>query len=726
MQKVRVNLENCYGIHKFEHEFDFTPNGSATNNVSAYSIYAPNGFMKTSLAKTFDDISKEQQSQDRIYPDRVTLREVTDETGSPISPNNVFVIEPYNQDFNSEKTSLLLVNQEIKKKYDDALKGITEKHDALIKKLKQLSGLNGRSVSPESEITRCFSSNSVLDLLDSLDDRVNAEPADRLAMITYSEMFNERTIALLDSGEIKSQLAEYIEKYNELVNKSPILSKGFSHYHASVVQKSLADNGFFSASHSLNLKNGGTEERIESADELAKKIEAEKQNILADEDLAKKFDAIDKKIANADLRKFRDYLFDNQDILVQLQNYQQLQKDIWIAYLRDQKDIFNELIREYRHGKELIKTSIDAARKEKTDWEEVVDIFNKRFSVPFTVKVVNQDEVILKGSAPQISFSFLDPEEEKSVKREELLQVLSQGEKRALYILNILFEINVRKKQGTATLLIVDDIADSFDYKNKYAIVQYLKEISQLGLFYCIFLTHNFDFHRTISGRLSIPRPKKLHAVKNSRDLHLVQETYQKNPFDTWRDNLTKPRYCISAIPFIRNLAEYCGFTAEYNQLTSLLHVKSDTMTLTCSDLQTIYQRILIDKSALVLPNHGKLVIDLIFEITDSIVQEAPAVAELESKITLSIAIRLKAEQYMTKKIADRSFISSITRNQTIELFNRFKSDFPADLNAIELLEQVNLMTPENIHLNSFMYEPILDMDSTHLRELYSLISGLA
>ena len=34
-------------------------------------------------------------------------------------------------------------------------------------------------------------------------------------------------------------------------------------------------------------------------------------------------------------------------------------------------------------------------------------------------------------------------------------------------------------------------------------------------------------------------------------------------------------------------------------------------------------------------------------------------------------------------------------------------------------------MTPENIHLNSFMYEPILDMSDSHLRKLYSKLKEL-
>lgn len=717
MQRVDISLENCYGIEKLEYKFDFSQS-------SAFSIYAPNGFMKTSMSKTFDDISKGKKPQDIIFPERITLHEVKDTAGQDITGDNIYVIEPY-RDFSSEKTSFLLVNQELKKQYDEALKGISIKQDEVIKRLKQLSGLTGRSVTPETELAKCFSSESLLDLLESFSEQVNAEKVGTLATITYAEVFNDKTLALLESGQISSQLKDYVEKFNELVAQSPILNKSFNHYHATVVHKNLADNGFFSANHSVNLHNGTNEEKIVSADELANKFDTEKQRILTDQELANKFDAIDKKISNAELRKFRDYLFENQDILVKLEDYKQLQRDIWIAYLRDQKEIFNELITEYRRGKEVIKTAVEAAKHEKTEWEEVVDMFNRRFTVPFKMEILNQDEVILKGSVPQVSFVFSDPDKQGNIDRAALLKVLSQGEKRALYILNILFDLNARKKHGVKTLLIVDDIADSFDYKNKYAIIEYMKEIAQSGLFYLIFLTHNFDFHRTISGRLAIPRSSKLFAIKNGRKIQFEQEKYQKNPFMFWRDNLTNPRYCISAIPFVRNLAEYCGSNVEYTQLTSLLHIKSDTQSITCGDLQAIYKKLLTDKASLILPDQNKSVISLIYETAHAISLEVTNVAELESKIVLSIAIRLKAEQYMMNKIADQAYFATITEYQTINLLKKFKDNFGTELVDIELLEQVNLMTPENIHINSFMYEPILDMGADHLRKLYASVNKL-
>lgn len=717
MQKVTINLANCYGIGLLQCGFNFT-------NADAYSVYAPNGFMKTSLSKTFLDLSQNKDSSDLIHPDRETKREIRDENDVDLKPEQIFVIEPYNESFDSDKTSLLLVNQLIKKQYDDALKKIEAKKDELFKKLKQRSGLTGRTVTPETELLKRFGHSSIYDLLDALDMDVSVKPDERLSIIVYERLFNEKALALLESGQISQQLEDYIEKYNELIVDSPILSKTFNHYHAKTINKNLADNGFFAANHSVNLFNGQTKEEITSSDDLDAKIEGEKTRILTDEGLSKKFEAIDKKLTTKELREFRDYLLDNKDVVAELSDYKKLQKDIWLAYLSAERDSYLDFLKEYRFGKEIIKQSIEAAKQEETEWKEVINIFNERFAVPFTLEVSNQEDVILNGTRPEIAFGFKEDGLPKPVDRKLLLEVLSQGEKRALYILNILFEINARKKQGQETLVIADDIADSFDYKNKYAIVEYLKDVSELDKFCCIFLTHNFDFHRTISGRLGIKRSNRLFAAKNGRNLSLKEEKYQNNPFEFWKDNLEDKRYAISSIPFVRNLAEYCGRDAEFNRLTSLLHMKVDTAAITILDLENLYKSI-INKPNLTLPDSQKPVIDVIHELADEIAQENDEQAELESKIILSIAIRLKAEDFMVGKIANQPFVDGITKHQTMQLLQKYRKDFPQERDSIALMEQVNLMTPENIHLNSFMYEPILDMSPKHLKQLYAAVKDV-
>lgn len=714
MQKISINLSNCYGIGLLQCSFDFT-------NTRAYSVYAPNGFMKTSLSKTFLDLSGDKNSCDLIHPDRETKREISDENNAAMKPEQIFVIEPYNENFDSEKTSLLLVNQAIKKQYDDALKKIEAKKDELFKRLKLRSGLTGRTITPETELLKRFGHTSIYDLLDVSEKDVGEKPDERLSVIVYERLFNEKALALLESGQISQQLKDYIEKYNELIVGSPILSKTFNHYHAKTVNKNLADNGFFAANHSVNLFNGQTKEEITSADDLDAKIEGEKTRILMDEGLSKKFEAIDKKLTTKELREFRDYLLDNKDVVAELADYKRLQKDIWLAYLSAERSAYLDFLNEYRSGKEIIKQSIEAAKQEETEWKEVIRIFNERFAVPFTLEVSNQEDVILKRTRPEIAFGFKEDGQPKPVDRKLLLEVLSQGEKRALYILNILFEISARQKQGQETLVIADDIADSFDYKNKYAIVEYLKDVSELDEFCCIFLTHNFDFHRTISGRLGIKRSNRLFAVKNGRNLSLKEEKYQNNPFEFWKDNLEDKRYAISSIPFVRNLAEYCSRDAEFNRLTSLLHMKVDTAAITIQDLENLYKSI-INKPNLTLSDSQRPVIDVIHELADEIAQENDEQAELESKIILSIAIRLKAEAFMVGKIANQPFVNGITKHQTMQLLKKYRNDFPQERDSIALMEQVNLMTPENIHLNSFMYEPILDMSPKHLKQLYAAV----
>ncbi len=50
MQKLSINLENCYGIKKLSKVLDFS-------EQRTFAIYAANGVMKTSLANTFFDLS---------------------------------------------------------------------------------------------------------------------------------------------------------------------------------------------------------------------------------------------------------------------------------------------------------------------------------------------------------------------------------------------------------------------------------------------------------------------------------------------------------------------------------------------------------------------------------------------------------------------------------------------------------------------------------------------
>lgn len=64
--------------------------------------------------------------------------------------------------------------------------------------------------------------------------------------------------------------------------------------------------------------------------------------------------------------------------------------------------------------------------------------------------------------------------------------------------------------------------------------------------------------------------------------------------------------------------------------------------------------------------------------------------------------------------------------NQTRYLFDKYKDNFWLADEKWKLLKRVVLISPENIHLNSFMYEPILDMSEVELKSLYCDLKAIA
>ena len=87
MKKLAVDLQYCYGIKRLLHEFDYSKS-------QAIAIYAPNGVMKSSLARTFDDIANETATSDVVFKERVTKRRIENEKGEAISKENILVVHP--------------------------------------------------------------------------------------------------------------------------------------------------------------------------------------------------------------------------------------------------------------------------------------------------------------------------------------------------------------------------------------------------------------------------------------------------------------------------------------------------------------------------------------------------------------------------------------------------------------------------------------------------------
>lgn len=719
MQRLLLDLEHCYGIKKLNAELDFT-------KTSAIAIYAPNGAMKSSLAKTFQDIATGEQSRDRIFKDRANKRIITDEGHVALPPENIMVVLPYDEVFgHTEKTSTLLVNSKLREEYEKLNLGFEEAKDRLLAALKQHTG---SKKDLQGEIISAFThGGDIYKALLRVQDELLKQKSAPFAGVNYDVIFDDKVLALLDNADVKASIEKYIKQYNQLIAASNYFKKGtFTYYNASEITKSLADNGFFKAKHSINL-NSGAKLEITSEKQFKELVDKEKEAISNDPELRKKFAAVEKLLAkNVNVRQFETYLTNNEELLPHLGNMPAFKEEVWKSLLFTFLDLYKEVIAKYQAA-EKRRGEIEAeAAKERTQWAEVIDIFNDRFFVPFKLVPKNFTEVVL-GQEPILSvgFTFDDGADTASVEHADLMATLSTGEKKALYILNIIFDIQVRRAAGQQTLMVVDDVADSFDYKNKYAIIQYLKDVAEGQGFQQVILTHNFDFFRTIKGRF-VGYNNCLMVSKGAGGITLAKAAGIDNVFvNDWKAHFfddTKKR--IASVPFMRNLIEFTkgDQDAAYLQLTSLLHWKADTAALTDASLDAIYIGLFGAGQVPARGRGGSVLAAIHAAAADCL--NAPVGANFENKIVLSIAIRLKAEEFMAGKISDPSFLAGITQNQTGKLLGRYRQ-IANGHPSVKVLDRVVLMTPENIHLNAFMYEPILDMSDDHLRKLYADVTAL-
>lgn len=720
MKQIKVSLENCYGIKKLDTTLDFS-------GAAAVAIYAPNGAMKSSLANTFQDIADDAVSKDRIFPDRVCARAITDETGKPLAKETVLVVRPYDEVFgHTANVSTLLVNSTLRQEYEKLHLEIDEARDRLLKALKDKSG-SKKELAKEIASTFTKSSDQFYLALLRVREELQLQKDAPYADVKYDLIFDEKVVGFLGTKDFKIAIEEYIRKYNELLAKSTYFKKGiFNYYNASSIAKSLADNGFFSAKHSVSL-NADEKLEITTEKELEELIAKEKEAISTDKELRKKFAEIDKLIVkNANMREFEFYLVQHEEILPKLANLEAFKEEVWKSYLKSCFDLYEDLVTKFKAAEERKAQIEKQAAEERTQWEEVIEMFNQRFFVPFKLVANNRVSVIL-GQEPMLNLGFMfeDGQDSVSVDKTALMKVLSTGERKALYVLNVLFEIEARKKAGQETLLVVDDIADSFDYKNKYAIVQYLKDIADYNNFKQILLTHNFDFFRTINSRF-VPYGCCYMASKSPTGIQLHKAVGIKNVFVLdWKLRFyTDAKKRIACIPFIRNIVEFTRGEQDphFLKLTSLLHWKDDSATITEDELDAVFLGTFSTAGS--AGKGAQPVVDQIF-VEAAACLGANQGINFENKIVLSIAIRLAAERYMVAKINEPAFMATITANQTPALLKRYVQSFGPNDAAVAVINRVVLMTPENIHLNSFMYEPILDMADDHLRKLFIDVQGL-
>ncbi len=711
MELKIINIENCYGIGKIKDTF---LNFSQANS---YLLYAQNGVFKTSFAKSLTDLINSEMPKDNFYPNRESKIEI-EFNGNIISKENVAVFHSYDEKFSSEDSvTNFMAKSDLKQRYDNILSELEKEKKVLLKSLK--SGFDY-----EKEIKTIFKNKSFYEILDN--HLTEIENSKEHYSFKYHDIFDKKVENFVN--ENRGLIEQYFNKYKELLSLSKVFKHtevgDFGTNHANDLKKALENDRFFKANHSLMI----AEEEIKDYNKLSEIFEEEKNKILNNESLKNSFANIEKVInANKELRAFKDAISGDNTLLIELLDYDSFRVKVLFSYLKQSIQNVKSLVELYREKKSEIEKIIEQANKDQKEWESVIKIFNQRFLVPFKVELQNQKDILLNKDAAQFRFIFSDDNQDVNVQKEDLQKHLSGGEKRALYILQILFEIEARKRSNETQLLVFDDILDSFDYRNKYAIIEYLNDLQECGQFKLLVMTHNFDFYRTLASRLNIPREQiKMIRKNDAREIIFKNGGYLKSFIECIR-NSKEDKNFFALIPFVRNLIEYTRPQADkdndYIKLTSCLHMKKDTKNIQIQDISKIFDSVFGTerKKKKIEKDNSKLYHQAIYDIAEEIYNDKNCNhIELQNKIIFSIAIRLKAEEWMLNKL-NQEFKPK--KNQTRELYDATKKELSDDEKRI--IQKVLMITPENIHINSFMFEPILDTSLDHLYTCFEEVKNL-
>lgn len=724
MNKLKIELKNCYGISHLNHEFDFKSWDEGP--ARAYAVYAPNGLMKTSFAKTFEDLSKGESPREARYGRHSS--HVVQADGAPV-PKEVIHVLGAKIDIEADSpaiTNILVNNPDDKARYD----GLHAKNERL--KAKLIAALQAKSKVKKPEIEQAILNDwQEASFSVCIRSGKEASSCDDLSPYEYATIFDPKATEAINSGEFDLRASEFSERYHELFRQAgTIYLKGvFNPAKAKTAFSALQTHGFFEAGHRVHLR--GESESIDK-EALEQKLARLHASIDGDEALKKLREILAKNAQTQAFTQLIESLHPSQIefLLEKLKpaNRIRFKRELWSHYIKDEPaaSAYLEALDASRVEMEQIETR---ASQVVPRWVAAINLFNDRFiDMPFTLALANQPRAVLGMEAARLKFIFTDGSDSAECSRAEI-QTLSQGEQRALYLLNFIFEVEERKITNRETLFVVDDPADSFDYKNKQAIIQYLADLREVPNFHQIILTHNFDFFRALAITF-VNYERCLVANRVNSEIKLSRANGIKNYFvNIWKRGIDKSKRIVCAtIPFTRNLIEYTKGEEDldYLKLTSMLHWKEDTNTITVADYMRIYNNYFGTAYA---ENENLIMKDLILNEADVVAScNAFNSLNLEDKVLLSIAIRLRSEIFLVDRIRQLRGDSSYwctSQNQFGKLLKDFKSLEPLATRELSTLGKVSITVSSNIHLNSFMYEPILDLTIDHLVSLYDEVKNL-
>lgn len=703
MELFLNKVENAFGIKSLHLNLE--------NNKKMFQelIYSKNGSFKTSFSNILYNLSNGMLENifDRLTDEKATLDISILENDKEIKNfDNRFVVfsrEIYEQhskllsDYSSELETLtidiknseyikyLLTEEtiEIKLQVDNYLKGTGLNFETLLNMFSNLE---------DGYLDR------IIQLLVTI---INHEAQD-ISEINIKKLY-QKAYDIVDQNEFQSKITNYIQVLENKIN-AQLFDQNFNENNCLQFINNVDKAKYLSETKSRGLFLKG--KVYYDINKVKKVFEEEIKKISKDPEIIEQSKEITKLMGTAKESLFLKESIQKNPLLVK--QLSAGRKNILLSYLKSSSIDYSYWLKIVKKAKKELNNVLKIAQDKQTNFERAIEIYKNRFHPIFDIKIVNKAESMLGIKTPTITF-YHNRYCDIPVSEIKLNQILSSGEKTTLNILKFIVEYENCKKYHP--FVILDDIVETFDYSNRYAFIEYINDLVNLGV-PTIVMTHNFEFYRTVSKR--IPKLRKSVASANSNGIVDIRTNHRinKNMENILKCSNIYDFFC--AIPYLREIKSI--LLDETKILDSCLHYKENTSKLQIKDILLHFPKNAIKNLKI---DESDLYIEKLFEISDNL--SGFDDFDIVKKTILSLSCRLLIERKIIAN--DFNLLSNINANQTAQLLDLYGEKlFP---NVKKYLEAVQLSTPEFIHANAFMYEPLIDINGKYLFELYNEIKKI-
>lgn len=700
MQEIKINsLENAYGIKKMIVSVD------NSNKLFQDIIYSRNGVFKTSFSTCLYELSNgnEENIKDRITDTSATIKlEIVNDGVSTNNFENKFIVfsrEIYQKhhkklsDYGKE-LELLTINQKDKETVEKLITGATEEPLIELKIKSKEIGLDFEKTIDLLGSKDLSYLDNIIYILKSIDEAPTVE----ITQVNFKKIF-QKSYDFIDSENFQSQVSNYINIVNKRV-KEELFDDKFDENNCLLFLNALKKEGFLNRDKKRGLIIQNKEyydftEVEKLFKETIKKIADDPKVLEINKELLK---TIGNSVEATNIKK---EIVDNPILVKELSFGKKNLVRIALKNLGVKTKYWLELLQK---TKTELTEILSQVKDKKSYFEEAIDIYKKRFHPVFDIDLVNRQESMLGLEVPYIVFKHKsNPTYE--LDEDKLYDILSSGEKTTLNIIKFIVEYISNQKNNP--IIILDDIVETFDYSNRYAFIEYINDMVSKSVT-LIVLTHNFEFYKTLSSRV---RLRKLVASVDKKGVVYIQKN--KNISKNMENilDISNEEMLYFAIPYLREAKTI--LQEDTSLLTSCLHYKANTKSIRIKDILSFFP-----KKNLVI-DEDKLYLDGLKEQVNKMKDFDEY--DIAKKTILSICCRV----FLEEKIIDNNIniTEGINCNQFAYLKERYKDELNDDV--VQLMDKVQLATPEFIHGNVFMYEPLVDIDGKYLKEIYKEVIAL-